>query len=194
MSIFDDIKEALQPSEERPVLDRIMVPERIVIPFLTRYSVIERIRGGDQVDTHEAQTSNQRLAWADFWGWLEKEIPATKGMECRLNLDKATRPEIEVLGPMPTLPEGSLQVEEGLAEIRVLISVLDETPTAMNRYALWKRLEILYPEIQQGEYQLGIMPTGLYLIPSSKEKEKEKGKDKCDCPVCRAKRSRPRRS
>jgi hypothetical protein len=192
MSIFDDIKEALQPSEERPVLDRIMVPERLIVPFLTRYSVIERIRGGDQVDAHETLTSNRRLSWADFWGWLEREIPATKGMECQLNLNKATRPEIEVLGPMPTLPEGSIQVEEGVAEIRVLISVLDETPTAMSRYTLWKRIETLYPEIQQREYRLGIMPTGLYLIPSAKEEEE--GKDKCDCPVCRAKRSRPRRS
>lgn len=185
MSILDDVLASLRPpDEERPVLDRIMVPERLILPLLTRYAVIERMRRGERPDTHEAKTCNHRLAWADLWGWLEEVIPATKGKACQLNFDQATRPEIEVVGPMPDLPEGAVEITGAQRqEIRILIERVDEDPTALNRYLLWHRLEEMYPEITEGSHQLAILPTGLFVAP-----RKENDEEECQCKACRSRR------
>lgn len=159
--------------EPEPTLDRIMVPKRLILPLLTRYLALERIANrSEPVDTYNIQTGNYRLAAADFWAWVETTIPATKNMLCRLNLDNATQPEIEITGPVPAMPEGAIQIaDKELSTVRDLIAMYDFDQTALNRYILWDRLEELYPVIKLSKHRVVVNASGIYLIPIEKEDE-----------------------
>jgi len=157
--------------EPEPTLDRIMVPKRLIIPLLTRYLALERIANRHEpVDSYNIQSGNYRLASADFWAWVEESIPATKNMLCRLNLDNATQPEIEITGPVPAMPEGAIQVDgEHLSTVRNLIAIYDADQTALNRYILWDLLEGLYPTTRNCSYRVSVTANGIYLVPKEKD-------------------------
>jgi hypothetical protein len=153
--------------EPEPTLDRIMVPKRLILPLLTRYRVLEQMANKHEpVESWNIQSGNYRLAAADFWAWVETTIPATKNMLCRLNLDNATQPDIEITGPVPAMPEGTIQIaDKELSTVRDLIAMYDSEQTALNRYILWDRLEELHPIAKGSKYRVAVNASGVYLIP-----------------------------